>query len=426
MKTHTPGVLAEGPSEPLAGRRSPQTAFALRAGVALLPGRGFVDDVTVVVDGGLVVEVRDGRARKTSAIPEVEAPGGTLLPGLVDSHVHLSFNGRSNVVEDLASASDVTLGLRALHNAQVALSRGITTLADCGDRGGVALRLRDAIAEGRLVGPRILSGGTPITTTAGHCAWLGGCADSLDEVIREARRQVAAGVDFLKVMLTGGNITPGSNPLMLQYPAEVLTALGLEALRLGRPLVVHAHSEEAVALAASAGAAVVAHATCASPAGIALDRSTVAALLASGSAVDPTITVGMPRASEDAQATSDRSRVRQEMLPLFSHLHAVGVPLLAGTDAGVTHVPHGTTGRAVLALQHDVGLDLDEALVAATEVAARVLGLGAVTGSIAPGLAADLLLVDDDVRSHPGSVLRPSRVWSRGVLAAAGGSLVLQ
>ncbi len=405
-------------------QRNDSAEFALLAGLALLPGRGLVENVTVIVRDGIISEVREQAGDGELPESRLDMTTGTLLPGLVDSHSHLSFSSGPDPAADVASESDVSLGLRAAYNAQLALVSGITTVVDCGARGGVVVELARAIACGRISGPRILACGAPITTTAGHCAWLGARADSSEEVIREARKQVAAGADFLKVMMTGGNITPGSNPAMLQYPPAVIHALAAEAHRLGRPLMAHAHSEEALAVAAEAGVTIVAHGTCKSPEGIRLRPATLAALVRAGTVVDPTITVGMPP-PESGAASSERQRIRAEMLPIFATMADNGVPLLAGSDAGVPNVQHGSTGRAVLALHEEVGLSLDTALHAATTQAARALGISGLTGSITPGLAADLVLVDADLRVQPAALLRPARVWLCGRLIAAEGSLLI-
>jgi imidazolonepropionase-like amidohydrolase len=407
-------------------RRSGEPAeFAVAVGLALLPGRGLTENVTVIVRDALIAEVREGHPG--SQLPGLifDRPGATLLPGLIDSHAHLSFSGGADPLADMSGATDVSIGMRSAHNAQIALASGITTVADCGSRRGVVLELRSAVANGLITGPRILASGTPITTTAGHCAWLGGCADSGEEVIRQARRQVAAGADFLKIMMTGGNLTPGSNPLMLQYPPAVIETLATEARRLGRPLVAHAHSEEAVAIAAATGVPIVAHATCQSPRGIGISEATLKALVRAGTVVDPTITVGMPPLADGRLAASDRARIRAEMLPVFAAMADAGVPLLAGSDAGVTNVRHDSAARAVLALHTDVGLTLAAAIHAATGEAARALGIAHLTGSIAPGLAADLVLFEADLRSQPSALLRPARVWLGGRLAAADGRIIL-
>lgn len=412
------GPIREGPG-----------VFAVRAGLGLLPQRGFVEDVTVVVEGETITEVIEGGGPALSRLDGLDvlrAPSSTLLPGLIDSHVHLSFSGGRDPVGDVVGVSDIELGVRAYHNSLVALARGVTTVVDCGARAGVVIRLRDLVDKEALPSPRVLASGAPITTTAGHCAWLGACADSLDEVIREARRQVASGADFLKVMLTGGNLTPGSNPSMLQYPPEVVLALAAESRRLGKVLVAHAHSEEAVALAARAGIDVISHATCRSSDGIAISEETLDCLRSAGTVVDATITVGILGAPELTPADGGaRARVRFEMLPVFKSMHRSGVPLLAGTDGGVTSVEHGGAARAVLALHREVGLDFVEALLTATANPASCLGLASTTGSLAAGLSADLMLLRGDLRADPDLLLSPATVWARGRLCAESGSLVI-
>jgi imidazolonepropionase-like amidohydrolase len=424
-----PGII-EDAFAPAAQTRAQPGDFVLRAGLALLPGRGFVEDVCVAVTAGRIEQVLAGpataRAAASAGLEVIEAPSGTLLPGLFDSHSHLTFDAGPDPVPGLLAASDAGLAVLALHNAQLALTQGVTTIADCGARGGTAATVRDAVAAGRVTGPRILSSGAPITTTAGHCAWLGGLADTQDEVIRAARGQIAAGADFLKIMLTGGNLTPGSNPRMLQYSEPVMIALAAEARRLSRPLVAHAHSQEAILLAARAGVTVVAHGTCHSADGIALADPDIEALAASGTWIDPTITVGMGTDGAAGNGTQgERARIRQQMLPIFARMRAAGVPLLAGTDGGVTGVSHGGVARAILALQRDVGFDLERAILAGTSGPARALGIAGVTGSLAPGLSADLVLIDADLRSEPAALLAPASVWAQGRLVARDGSLLL-
>ncbi len=421
----TEGSIGEGHER--APAKEPGGSFAVRAGLALLPGRGLVEDITVLVEGTTIAAVVEGGGMHPAGLdlPVVSAPGATLLPGLIDSHVHLTFSGGPDPVGDVTGASDVELGVVAYHNALVALARGVTTVADCGARGGVVVALRELIDKGALPGPRVLASGAPITTTAGHCAWLGACADSLDDVIREARRQVAGGADFLKVMLTGGNLTPGSNPAMLQYQPEVVLALAAESRRLGRVLVAHAHSEEAVALAARAGINIIAHATCRSAAGIIMGDETLTALRSAGTVVDATITVGVLGPDFTPADGGARARVRFEMLPVFKSMQGAGVPLLAGTDGGVTNVVHGSVARAVLALHREVGLDLDEALLAATSGPAAALGRATTTGSLTPGLSARSDARGRRFAGRPRPFAPPGVGLGRGRLAATGGSLAI-
>ena len=397
-----------------------QTSWLVSARHGFIAGVGFVDDCEVLVEGDRIAWV--GHADSTGPRPDTSAatpasfPGGTILPGLIDAHVHLTFSGLSDTVDVLRGEDDLGSTVRALGNAQRALRHGVTTQVDCGSRGTVIARLRDSIFAGLASGPRILSAGAPLTTTAGHCHWLGGAADTLDEVTRGARSRVADGSDVVKIMLTGGNMTAGTNPGALQYPVETMHALGAECARLGKPLVVHAHSTQAVRAAAEARATVIAHATCYTDGAYELDNATLEVLVASGSFVDPTLTVGVPWDGAD-ERTIARSRVRSAMIPVYRRMHEAGVPLLAGTDGGSTHVEHHTVARAITALHDEVGLSLEEALHAATDLPATAFGLRAETGALEAGLAADLVVVGGDLRMGLGPLAEPVAVWVRGALA---------
>lgn len=395
----------------------------IRASWGLLPEKGWVPDCEVLVRGATIEWVgqgTDGEARPDFGdVPVLSFPDGAVIPGLVDAHVHLTFSGSSEVIQTLSEETDLTLVARALGAAQAGLRHGVTTQVDCGSRGRGLYAVRDAIDSGLAVGPRLLVSGAPITTTAGHCHWLGGSADGYDDVLRAIRTRVAEGADVVKLMLTGGNMTAGSNPRALQFPPPTMKAVGQEAGRLGKPLVVHAHSEEAVVLAAQGGATVIAHATSVDESGRRPSDATLEAVLASGSFVDPTLMVaadggGAPIGKVDTLRLQARMRIRQAMIPVFQRMHALGIPLLAGTDGGSTGVAHHRVAGAIRALHEEVGLSTLDALLAGTEQPANAYGIRDVTGAIEPGLAADLMVVGADVRTDLRRLEEPLAVWARG------------
>lgn len=416
-----------GPSDQGSGplrAPTPTREVLVQAPKGLVPGVGFVADCEVLVRGADIAWVghRDaaGARPDTSGAEVVAFPGGTVLPGLVDPHVHLSFSGTGDVVATLTDESDLAQLARSTGNAQLGLRRGVTTQVDCGSRGVGLLALRDAIAAGLLQGPRLLVAGAPITTTAGHCHWLGGCADSPDEVVRAVRTRVAEGADIVKVMLTGGNMTRGSNPGALQFSPQVMAAVGEEAARLGKPLVVHAHCEEAVLVAARSGAAVIAHATCTHGPGTRPAESTLEELAGSGAHVDPTLMVGKaPAGAADREpwTTAEhhaRTRLRQSMIPVLQDMARRGIPLVAGTDGGSTNVAHGQAAGAIQALHAEVGLAPEAALLAGTDVPARAYGIRQLTGALEAGLSADLLVVAGDAEADLAALDAPLAVWARG------------
>lgn len=412
--------------------RSPASAseWVVRVPRAFLPGTGFVADCVVHVRGSTIVWVGDQAAararRELSGVDTYTFDRATLTPGLIDSHTHLTFSGDSAVRDRLVAESDLDHLTRAVGNAQHALAHGITTLVDCGARALTTHALRDAIAADVLVGPRLLAAGPPITTTAGHCHWLGGHADSHDDVIRAARLRVTEGSDFVKLMLTGGNMTAGSNPNALQYSPETVLAAASDMARLGKPLVVHAHSLDGVVVGARAGARVIAHATCVDASGKPPEAAVLDALATAGTFVDPTLMVGHPDASAmespDSSANGlSRARIREAMLPVFGEMHARGVPLLAGTDGGSTGVPHHRVAGSVRALHEEVGLTVEKALLGATDLPARAFGIRDVVGALEPGMSADLVVFDGDLAQSLEALERPIAVWSRGRRVPAAG-----
>lgn len=399
-------------------------AWVIRPGCVMLEGGELAHDRDVVVRGGAIGDIVARGDVTTAGLPILEAPGATLLPGLIDSHVHLTFSSDGHVVENILRESVPAQLARAAGNAQRALAAGVTTAVDCGGITEVVVALRDGIAAGRLQGPRLLVSGAPLTTTAGHCHWLGGTADSQDDLVRAMRSHVAAGVDVIKVMVTGGNITEGSNPARLQFAPEAIAALARECERLGRPLVTHAHTAEAVELSAAVGARVIAHATCAQTDGsLDLDASTVKHLLDAGCYIDPTLMVARPGYGDGSDRSERRLEQRRLMLPLFAAMGDAGVPLLAGTDAGVPGVPHGSVAGSVIALHTEVGLPVGAALCAATSAPAEAFGIADRVGTIRSGLRADLVLVDGLVGEDIDAVDRPLAVFKNGILAARGGLL---
>jgi imidazolonepropionase-like amidohydrolase len=188
-------------------------------------------------------------ASETSLLPPAgcggsrfDFPGCTILPGLIDTHVHLIFSAaetHGEVIEQVCRECDDELFARAAANARAALNSGITTLRDCGGRGTITQRLRDAIRRGDIDGPDVISCGVPITTTTGHCHWLGLTADTPGDVGRAAERMIADGADWLKVMATGGNMTPSSDPMTAQYDDESLALIADIGRRAGRHSAAH-------------------------------------------------------------------------------------------------------------------------------------------------------------------------------------------
>ena len=214
---------------------------------------GIADDVIAYVgpDAGLPPEFADA--------PRRHFPDSVVLPGLIDSHVHLGFDGSPDPVARMRRESDAEQLVLMLHNARQLLGAGVTTARDLGARSFLDVVVRDAIASGTARGPRLLVANRPITVTGGHCWFMGGEADSIDELRRMVRLHRRHGADVIKVMATGGFLTAGSAPWFAQFTVDELTAVVEEAHRVGTPVAAHGHGAVGIERAVRAGVDTIEH-----------------------------------------------------------------------------------------------------------------------------------------------------------------------
>jgi imidazolonepropionase-like amidohydrolase len=368
----------------------------------------LIDHGAIIVDGETITWV--GREADLSA--DLYAPDAdvqwlgdvTLLPGLIDCHVHLGFDGGPAPVKRMTSESDAEQVALMLRSARELLSVGVTTARDLGARGYLDVPVRDAIANGTMRGPRMLTAGSPITVTGGHCWFMGGEADTGDEVRRMVRRHHKMGVDLIKVMSTGGFMTAGSAPWFAQFPTDQLRAAVEEAHRLGKKVAAHAHGVEGIARALAAGVDSLEHCSFVHADGHHGVVPELADKIAeSATYVSPTCNF---RLSEMRALMPDREFALGE-------LYRRGCKIIAGTDAGIDNAPHyGYVGGLVA--MNEFGIPTSETLVAATTRAAAALGLSDVAGQLTAGYSADVIAVAGDPR-HDIAALHDLRlVLSRG------------
>lgn len=340
----------------------------------------------------------------------IDCGGLTVVPGLIDAHVHLELN------PDQRKAPEKQAGEERLpqmaERAEAMLRAGITTGRDLGGGAWLELNIRDRINAGELLGPRLLCAGQPITSVGGHCHFWGGEAADARQAEAVLRRQVARKVDLIKVMATGGVMTAGSKPLDPQFDLPTLSQIVELAEGWDLSVAAHCHGTEGIRLAAEAGVRTIEHCSWVGKEGWASDyRPEVAATLAArGAWVSPTISRGWQRFLDNPETkTLDRIQAA------FSDMLARKVPFIASTDAGIPGVYHHQLPLALPVFAKIAGLTPAQALRSATSAAADALGISKTTGRLQPGLAADLILVHGDPLADLSALAEPAAVWARGI-----------
>jgi imidazolonepropionase-like amidohydrolase len=385
--------------------------IAIRAGHAFDGYRFHNGPVLVVVEDGRISAVDFNGAVCPPDLTPVDLGESTLLPGLVDAHAHLCWDPDGEPV-DLAGDSHEALLGRARRHADAALRAGITTIRDLGDRGFATLSLREEYRRGTRMGPELLVAGPPLTRRGGHCWFLGGEADSAEALVDAVYERAARGVDWIKVMATGGFTTEGTDPWQPQYTGDQLAAVVEAAHRVGLPVTAHAHATAGIAAAAAAGVDGIEHCTFLSESGVAARPDVVEAIVARGVWCGLTIPREVPGTPEDiAVLVHDVRRIIRQLMDS-------GARVALSTDAGVgPENPHDVLPLALADLSRH-GFTATEVLTGATAAAAASCGLGQRKGRIAPGYDADLLAVAAGLDEDLAGLRDVKAVWRGGTQIA--------
>ena len=379
----------------------------------LIDGRGGPPkrNMAVVIAGNRIKEIVPKAELAASSSPNwatEEFPGATLLPGLIDCHSHTNMpaDGRSGE-EVIPDGDDIRL-LRSARNVRAALESGVTTLCDCGAWNKTAFSLKKGVEQGLVEGPRLLVCGRPVTTTGGHCWFMGGEADGVEGVRSATRQLIKEGADFIKVMATGGS-TQTSDPFRPAYTVEELRSITDEAHRRRRVVAAHCRCVQGMANALEAGIDVIVHGFFAGEDGVRRFDPRVAERMAKQSVpVNPTLHLARgqiwrlrkkretERLTEDEATRLGRSEAGySSSLEECRQLIEMGVKLVAGSDCGWGSYPFGQFAHEIGSLA-EAGLTPMEAIVAGTANCAEAFGILDQVGTIESGKEADLLVVKGD------------------------------
>lgn len=366
--------------------------------IAFVDGPVFVGDgrvfeqATVLVEGEKIVKVAEGNVNLPKDAQKIPLEGKMLLPGFIDSHVHMCFDCSPDPMASAASESPTMTTLKAANSARQTLLAGITTIRDMGGKDGIDLGLKQAINSGLIPGPRMIVSGQLICMTGGHGWQVGVEVNGVDDVRRAAREQIKAGADILKLMATGGVLTPAVEPGSEQLTEAELRAGVEEAHKAGKKTATHAMGTKGILNALRAGIDSIEH-------GVYLNDEAIALMIARDVPLIPTLSVPFNienkgiEAGIPAFAVEKTLKVKPFHLESIRMAHEAGVRIAMGTDAGTPFNMHGEN-LGELELLIECGFSPIEAIEAGTRIGAQVLGLEQELGTIEEGKRADLILIE--------------------------------
>jgi imidazolonepropionase-like amidohydrolase len=376
------------------------TTISARRLVDVATGRVLENRVVTVTDG----KITEVRLRKAGEEVALDLGDRTLLPGLIDSHVHLIGTEESSPYDDLRETG-AHAAIAGVVNARKTIEVGFTTVRDLGSRDFADVALRDAIASGWVPGPRMFVAVKSLSSTGGHgdrndlpddvhVGRYDAIADGPAEIAKKVRENVRYGADWIKVLATGGVMSAGTDPKMAQYTESELRAAVDAAKERGRDVAAHAHGTEGIVRALKAGVRSIEHASMLDDEAVRLVKQNDAFLVPNPLTNAYMIERGAAGGYQPYQLEKAKMVFTLKMDSLKKAIRSGLVGQIAyGTDAGVQI--HGINGKQ-FALYVEAGMTPMQAIQSATTVAAKLLRQETKLGQVANGFVADLVAVDGD------------------------------
>jgi imidazolonepropionase-like amidohydrolase len=404
-------------------------SFVLQVG-KLIDGLGnpVKANMAVVVDKGSITQVgHQARITPPTGARVLDCPGATLLPGLIDCHTHTNMPGNGRTGEQVIDDGDDLRLLRSARNAATALRTGVTTICDNGAWNHSGFALKHGVSSGEVEGSRVLTCGRPITITGGHLWYMGGEADGADGVRHVVRGLVKDGADFIKVAATGGS-TVTSNPYQPAFSFSELAAIADEGHRHSKPVGAHCRCVQGMSRVLEAGHDIIYHAFFDGPDKQPSFNAKVARRIAAqGVWVNPTLHISrsgiwaLEKKEKDASLSAEekatleqRRHNHQTRIEHCRRMLDAGVKMIAGSDCGWGHYSFGQFAYELECMTL-AGMTPLQAITSATGDAAKALGIDGAVGSLTPGKAADMLVVDGDPSSNILDLMKVKAVCKGGV-----------
>lgn len=360
----------------------------------LIDGNGqCIERATIIIRNELIHAAGPSKSVSTPrGATRIDGRGLTVLPGLIDCHVHLSLGGEPDVVQAIEQETPTETLLKSSHAARQTIEAGVTTVRDVGSRDHSIFALKQSIEKGLTSGPRIVGAGLAVCMIGGHARFIGQEVQGVEQVREVVRAQIAAGAGVIKVIASGGVLTPGTSPDQAQMTVEELQAAVDEAKRAGLKVAAHAHGSSGMKNAVRAGVHSIEHATL-------MDEEAAMLMKDHGVYMVPTLSAlattaacrrgcGIPdSALEKAKAMTKRHQAS------FKQAHRRELLIAMGTDAGTPFNYHGENAQE-LERMVALGMSPMESILASTAQAARLIGIQEKVGTLERGKVADLILVE--------------------------------